>query len=91
MKTIDWRLVIYYLLLILIGWVNIYASVHSSEPTSIFDWECRSGKQFVWILTSFVLAAVVSATLRIRLASPETAIIVRLTLIRSRLRMLIRN
>ena len=59
MKTIDWRLVIYYLLLILIGWVNIYASVHSSEPTSIFDWECRSGKQFVWILTSFALAVII--------------------------------
>ena len=58
-KTIDWRLVIYYLLLILIGWANIYASVHSSEPTSIFDWECRSGKQFVWILTSFVLAVII--------------------------------
>ena len=59
MKTIDWRLVVYYLLLILIGWANIYASVHSSEPTSIFDWECRSGKQFVWILTSFVLAVII--------------------------------
>ena len=59
MKTIDWRLIIYYLLLILIGWANIYASVHSSEPTSIFDWECRSGKQFVWILTSFVLAVII--------------------------------
>ena len=59
MKTIDWRLVIYYLLLILIGWVNIYASVHSSEPTSIFDWDCRSGKQAVWILTSFCLALLI--------------------------------
>ena len=59
MKTIDWRLVIYYLLLILIGWVNIYASVHSSEPTSVFDWDCRSGKQAVWILTSFCLALLI--------------------------------
>ena len=55
-KTIDWTLVIYYLLLILIGWVNIYASVHSAEPSSIFDWSCRSGKQFIWILTSLGLA-----------------------------------
>ena len=55
-KTIDWKLVICYLLLILIGWMNIYASVQSSEPSSIFDWSCRSGKQFVWILTSFGLA-----------------------------------
>ncbi len=55
-KTIDWKLVICYLLLVLIGWVNIYASVQSSEPASIFDWSCRSGKQFVWILTSLGLA-----------------------------------
>ena len=66
-KTIDWRLVIYYLLLILIGWVNIYASVHSSEPTSIFDWECRSGKQFVWILTSFALAVIILFALNPRI------------------------
>ena len=55
-KTIDWKLVMCYLLLVLIGWVNIYASVQSSEPASIFDWSCRSGKQFVWILTSLGLA-----------------------------------
>ena len=55
-KTIDWTLVIYYLALIVIGWINIYASVQSAEPESIFDWNCRSGKQFVWILTSFGLA-----------------------------------
>ena len=55
-KTIDWKLVMCYLLLVLIGWVNIYASVQSSEPASIFDWSCRSGKQFIWILTSIGLA-----------------------------------
>ena len=55
-QTIDWKLVICYLLLILIGWTNIYAAVQADEPSSIFDWGCRSGKQFVWILTSFGLA-----------------------------------
>ena len=54
-KTVDWRLVIYYLLLVLIGWVNIYASIHSTEPASIFDWSSRSGKQFIWMLTAFAL------------------------------------
>lgn len=54
-KAIDWKLVICYLLLVLIGWVNIYASVHSSEPSSIIDWSCRSGKQFVWMMTAFAL------------------------------------
>ena len=58
-KTIDWKLVIYYLLLILIGWANIYASVQSSEPSSIFDWGCRSGKQFVWNMTAFGLAGII--------------------------------
>ncbi len=67
MKTIDWRLVIYYLLLILIGWVNIYASIHSSEPESIFDWSCRSGKQFVWIITSFGLAGIILFALNPRI------------------------
>ena len=58
-KSIDWSLVICYLLLILIGWINIYASIHSTEPASIFDWSCRSGKQAVWIGTSFVLAGII--------------------------------
>ena len=59
LKTIDWSLVFCWLILILIGWANIYASVHASEPSSIFDWDCRSGKQFVWIMTSFVLAGII--------------------------------
>ena len=58
-KSIDWRLVISYLLLVFIGWVNIYASVHSSDPASIFDWTCRSGKQAVWMGTAFIIAIVV--------------------------------
>ncbi len=58
-QSIDWKLVISYLLLILIGWVNIYASIHSSEPSSIFDFNVRSGKQFVWILTALALAAII--------------------------------
>ena len=57
-KTIDWKLVICYLLLVLIGWANIYASVHSSEPASIFDFGTRSGKQFVWIITALVIASI---------------------------------
>lgn len=56
MRTVDWKLIICYLLLVLIGWANIYASVHSSEPASIFDFSCRSGKQFVWIITAFAIA-----------------------------------
>ena len=55
-KSLDWWLVGCWIVLVLIGWANIYASIHSTEPASILDWGCRSGKQFVWILTSFGLA-----------------------------------
>ena len=58
-KSVDWALVITYLLLILIGWVNIYASIHSDGPASIFDFNFRCGKQFVWILTALGLAATI--------------------------------
>lgn len=58
-KSVDWALVVTYLLLILIGWVNIYASIHSDGPASIFDYNFRSGKQFVWILTAVGLAALI--------------------------------
>ena len=66
-KTIDWTLVIYYFALILIGWVNIYSASQGGEPTSIFDWDCRSGKQFIWILTSLILAVIILFALNPRI------------------------
>ena len=58
-QSIDWPLVGTYLLLVFIGWVNIYASIHSSNPASIFDWSARCGKQFIWMLTGFGLAGLI--------------------------------
>ena len=58
-QTVDWRLVGIYIALVFIGWINIYASIHSSEPSSIFDLSCRSGKQFIWMITAFIIAAVI--------------------------------
>ena len=58
-QAVDWKLVICYLLLIFIGWINIYASVHYENQASIFDWGIRSGKQFIWIQTSLGLAAII--------------------------------
>ena len=58
-KTIDWWLVACWFLMIMIGWANIYASIHSSEPSSIFDFASRSGKQFVWMMTSLGLAGLI--------------------------------
>lgn len=58
-KTIDWSLVFCWFVLILIGWANIYASVHASEPSSIFDFASRSGKQFVWMATALGIAVII--------------------------------
>ena len=66
-QTVDWRLVIGYIILVLVGWLNIYASIHSENPSSIIDWSCRSGKQFVWIMTSLVLAVLILFVLSPRL------------------------
>ena len=58
-QTVDWKLVICYLLLVLIGWLNIYASSHASETAGILDFATRSGKQFVWILSGLGLGVLI--------------------------------
>lgn len=54
--NIDWKLVLIYVALVLIGWLNIYAAVYNEEHKSIFDFSQRYGKQMVWILSSAFLA-----------------------------------
>ncbi|MFZ2340047.1 MAG: rod shape-determining protein RodA [Bacteroidales bacterium] len=48
-----------FLLLVVIGWFNIYAAVFNEEHTRIIDLSQRYGKQFVWILTTIVIAVFV--------------------------------
>lgn len=58
-RTIDWPLVIIYLLLVLIGWANIYSTAQATESSGLLDFDNRSGKQFVWILASLGLAGII--------------------------------
>ena len=58
-QSIDWKLVIIYMLLVLIGWANIYSSVQATDSTALFDFNNRSGKQFVWIAAALVLAVII--------------------------------
>ncbi len=53
---IDMPLMVSWLLLIFIGWINIFASIYSEEHSSIFDMSQRYGMQFIWIITALVLA-----------------------------------
>ena len=66
-QTVDWKLVLCYIAIVLIGWVSIYASVHSTEPSSIFDPGCRSGKQFVWIVVALLFDALILFAINPRL------------------------
>ena len=56
LTTIDWPVIIIYLLMILLGWINIYAAVYNPEHHSIFDFSQRYGKQLIWIIAAIVLA-----------------------------------
>ena len=63
-QSIDWPLVITWLLLVIIGWVNIYASVHSATSP---DLTSRPEKQLIWIGTSIILALIILFVFRPRL------------------------
>lgn len=53
--NIDWLLVLLYLVLILLGWINIYAAVFNEEHSSIFDMTQNYGRQLLWIGTSVLI------------------------------------
>lgn len=50
-----------YLLLMLMGWFNIYAAVYNDEHKSIFDMSQKYGKQLIWILSSLFIAIFILA------------------------------
>jgi len=55
-KNIDWLTVFIFLLLIVFGWLNIYAAGFNEQHKSIFDLSELYGKQLVWILAALLLA-----------------------------------
>ncbi len=54
--NIDWPIIGIYLLLVFLGWVNIYSVEYNEEATGIFDLSHRYGKQLMWIILALVLA-----------------------------------
>lgn len=54
--NIDWITVLIYLILVIMGWINIYAAVYNEEFSSIFDISQRYGKQLIWISLALGLA-----------------------------------
>jgi rod shape determining protein RodA len=59
LQNIDWVLVTLYLVMVTMGWFNIYAAVYNEEYKNIFDTTQSYGMQLVWIVTSLFIAFVI--------------------------------
>ena len=57
--NIDWITVSLFLILMLLGWINIYSSVFNVEHQSIFDTSQRYGKQLIWIGAALIIAFII--------------------------------
>jgi len=58
-KSIDLPIILLYIALVLIGWLNIYAAVFDESHASIFDLEKNYGKQLLWIATALFIGLMV--------------------------------
>jgi rod shape determining protein RodA len=56
---VDRITVLLFLVMVVLGWLNIYAAVYNDEHKGILDMSQRYGKQFVWIVAAIVLAVFV--------------------------------
>ena len=50
--NIDWTLVIIYLLMLLFGWLNIYAANYDEGDYKLLTMSAEPGKQLFWMATS---------------------------------------
>lgn len=57
--NLDWITVAIYLVMIFMGWINIYAAVFDEEHQSIFDLTQRYGKQMIFLIAGLFLAVAV--------------------------------
>jgi rod shape determining protein RodA len=61
--NLDRPLVIMYLLLMLMGWANIYSAAYDPDHPNLFDTSMEYGNQSVWIVISLLMG---SALLMVR-------------------------
>ncbi len=58
-KNIDKTVVVLFLLMIFMGWFNIFAAEITEAHQNIFDISQSYGKQLLWIITAIIIAAVI--------------------------------
>lgn len=54
-QNIDWLTVLLYFVMVIAGWLNIYAAVFNQQHDNIFDITQNYGRQLMWIITALVL------------------------------------
>lgn len=77
--SIDWWVLLTYLALIAIGWLNIYSATYSSEHHSIFDINVSYGRQMIWIISSIGLAFIImllDPKVFLRISAPTYSVII---------------
>ncbi|MDR3350425.1 MAG: rod shape-determining protein RodA [Prevotellaceae bacterium] len=58
-NKLDWATIGIYLLLVLVGWISIYAAVYNETSRNIFDLSQRYGMQAIWIASALFLAIII--------------------------------
>ena len=58
-KNLDFFTVFLYLLLVFMGWINIYAAVYNEEYSNIIDISQKYGKQLMWIGAATLLGIII--------------------------------
>jgi rod shape determining protein RodA len=58
-QSLDKLTIGLFLVMIILGWLNIYAAVYNEEHQGILDMSQRYGKQFIWIIATLIVAVFV--------------------------------
>jgi len=59
LKNIDWIIIGLYVVLVIAGWINIYAANYQPNHPSIFDPTMEYGKQFRWIIGAGIIIFII--------------------------------
>lgn len=60
--NIDWITVFLWILMMFLGWLNIFSAVYSENHPNILDFNQRYGKQFIWIMAAFIIGIIIMIT-----------------------------
>lgn len=58
-RSLDWTALLMWILLMVLGWFNIYSAVFDPDHASILDLDQRYGKQLLWIITALGIMLVI--------------------------------